>query len=65
MPQTTPKTQQQLDRLSAALESGTFVDVKRMLNGLPAGDVAHLLESTPPRYRHVLWQLVDLENPAT
>jgi magnesium transporter len=62
MPPTTPKTQQQLDRLSAALESGTFVDVKRMLNGLPAGDVAHLLESTPPRYRHVLWQLVELEN---
>ncbi|MBA6413000.1 magnesium transporter [Parahaliea sp. F7430] len=58
----TPKSQQQLDRLSAALESGTFVDVKRMLNGLPAHDVAHLLESSPPKFRHTLWRMVDREN---
>ncbi|MFV0477180.1 MAG: magnesium transporter [Parahaliea sp.] len=58
----TPKAQQQLDRLSAALEEGTFVDVKRMLNGLPPADVAHLLESTPPKYRLILWRLVELEN---
>jgi len=58
----TPKSQQQLDRLSNALESGTFVDVKRMLNGLPAHDVAHLLESSPPKFRHILWKMVDLES---
>ncbi len=58
----TPKSQEHLDRLSSALESGTFVDVKRMLNSLPAGDVAHLLESSPPKDRLILWQLIDLEN---
>lgn len=58
----TPKSQQKLDRLSTALESGTFVDVKRMLNGLPPGDVAHLLESSPPRFRHILWQMVDIDS---
>ncbi|MFV0276014.1 MAG: magnesium transporter [Parahaliea sp.] len=57
-----PKAQQHLDRLSAALESGTFVDVKRMLNSLPPGDVAHLLESSTPRARHILWKLIDLDN---
>jgi len=56
----TPATAQaQLDKLSLALNSGTLADVRRMLNGLSAADVAHLLESSPPRYRHILWQMVD------
>ena len=32
-----------------------------MLNGLPAADVAHLLESSPPKFRHILWQMVEVE----
>jgi magnesium transporter len=32
-----------------------------MLNGLPPADVAHLLESSPPKYRHILWQMVEVE----
>jgi magnesium transporter len=52
---------QTLDKLSAAMDSGTFVDVGRMLNGLPPADVAHLIESSPPRFRHFIWQLVDAE----
>ncbi|PLW82904.1 magnesium transporter [Kineobactrum sediminis] len=55
-------SQARLDRLSTALDSGTLADVKRMLNGLPAADVAHLLESSPPKFRHILWQMVELEN---
>lgn len=55
-------SQARLERLSLALGSGTFADVKRMLNGLPAADVAHLLESSPPKFRHILWQMVELEN---
>ncbi len=58
----TPKTQQQIDRLTQALDDGTLADVRRMLNDLPPGDVAHLLESSTPKFRHILWQLVDLEN---
>ncbi len=54
-------SQKTLDRLSTALESGTFVDVRRMLNGLSPGDVAHLLESSPPKFRHILWQMVEID----
>jgi magnesium transporter len=54
-------SQNRLEKLTAALDSGTFADVRRMLNDLPPGDVAHLLESSPPRFRSILWQLVDIE----
>ncbi len=54
-------SQQTLDRLSTALDSGTFVDVRRMLNGLSPADVAHLLESSPPKFRHILWQMVEVD----
>jgi len=53
------KSQEKLEELSDALDSGTFTDVRRMLNGMPAADVAHLLESSPPKFRHILWQLVE------
>lgn len=56
------QTQQQLQALNDALASGTFKPVRRMLNGLPPADIAHLLESSPPRLRHALWRLVDIED---
>jgi magnesium transporter len=56
------KTLAQLEALTSALDSGTFVNVKRMLNALPAPDIAHLLESSPPATRAVLWQLVNEED---
>jgi len=55
-------SQQTFDRLSRALDGGTLVDARRMLNALPPADAAHLLESSPPRFRHVLWQMIDTEN---
>jgi magnesium transporter len=61
MVQTQAKSQQKLDELSLALDSGTFVDVRRMLNGLAPADVAHLLESSPPKFRRILWELVEVE----
>jgi magnesium transporter len=54
-------SQRTLDKLSLALDSGTLVDVRRMLNGLLPADVAHLLESSPPKFRHILWQMVEVE----
>ena len=54
-------SQKTLDQLSVALDSGTFVDVRRMLNGLSPPDVAHLLESSPPKFRHILWQMVEID----
>lgn len=54
--------QPRLERLSDALDSGALDQARRMLNrGLAPVDVAHLLESTPPRERNVLWELVDAE----
>ncbi len=51
-----------LDRLSQALDSGAMADARRLLNALAPADIAHLLESSPPDVRHVLWKLVDVEN---
>ncbi|MEE4278494.1 MAG: magnesium transporter [Halieaceae bacterium] len=47
------------DIISRALEAGTLRDVRRLLRNLEPGDVAHILESSPPRYRYVLWQLIE------
>jgi magnesium transporter len=55
-------SQNTLDKLSHALDSGAFVDVRRMLNGLPPADTAHLLESSPPKFRDILWTMIELEN---
>ena len=59
---TNTQSQKKLDELTLAINSGTFADVRRMLNGLPPADVAHLLESSPPRFRHILWQMVQVES---
>lgn len=48
--------------LTDALDSGAFIQVRRMLNQLPAPAIAHLLESTPARTRDVLWKLVEKDN---
>ena len=55
-------TQEQLQELSTALDSGAFFRVREMLNSLPAPVIAHLLESSPHKAREVLWRLVEKEN---
>ncbi len=64
MAQTAEKThtESHLKLLNEALGSGATLQIRRMLNGLPPADAAHLIESTPQNVRGVLWQLVDLEN---
>ncbi len=55
-------TQQQLLDLNEALNSGAFILVRRILNqSLPPADAAHLLESSPPKVRDILWNLIDKE----
>jgi len=52
-----------IKHLEKALESGALAQVRRILNSdLQAADVAHLLESSPPKERNLLWELIDEEN---
>lgn len=54
------QARQRLRSLSEALDSGALKQVARILNGgLSPSDIAHLLESSPPRQRALLWKLVD------
>jgi magnesium transporter len=48
--------------LAAALESGgALVNARKMLNSLHPSEIAHLLESVPPRERALAWELVNAE----
>ena len=53
--------EKELKELNDALEHGVSPELRRMLNGLPPADAAHLLESSPPRLRSLLWRLIDRE----
>ena len=44
----------------AALRDQTS-ELTRLVNSLPAADIADALESLPPDERHVLWQQVDAD----
>ncbi|MDK1023292.1 MAG: magnesium transporter [Gammaproteobacteria bacterium] len=56
------QTQARLLELNKALESGTYNQMRSMLNGLNAPASAHLLESSPPKVRNILWNLFDAEH---
>ncbi len=45
--------------LLQALDTGTLATVRVMLKGLSAGEIAHVLESCPPRERSILWEIID------
>ncbi len=51
-----------LQTITEALESGSFKQAARIINkSLEPSDIAHLIESSPPRERGVLWKLIDPE----
>jgi magnesium transporter len=52
-------SQANIQRVTQALESGHFVYVRKLLQNLPAYDIALLLESTPAKNRSIVWQLID------
>ena len=52
----------QLARLGDALDRGAINAASHMLDSLPPQEVAHLLESSPPRMRQAIWQLVDVDD---
>ena len=53
---------QHVKTLNRALDSGTYNHVRLLLNHMPHAEVAHLLESSPPRERNILWKLLEPEN---
>ena len=44
---------------SQAINRGSLYQVRQMIKTLPTAGIAHLLESSPPKTRHILWQLID------
>ncbi len=50
-----------LKTVNRALASGALSEVRQVLNNLPGAEAAHLLESSPPREREILWQLLNQE----
>jgi magnesium transporter len=54
--------QQRLQQVNEALDSGMFVYVRKLLQNMPAYDLALILESSPAKSRTVLWQLIDPDN---
>jgi len=51
--------QEKLQQVNEALGSGMFVYVRKLLQHMPAYDLALILESSTPKSRPVLWQLID------
>jgi magnesium transporter len=50
-----------LSKLVSAIDSVTLNQVRHSLNNLSPPDVAHQLETAPPKFRRILWELVDSE----
>jgi len=50
-----------LSQLGNAIDSVTLNQVRHTLNNLSPPDVAHQLETAPPKFRRILWELVDPE----
>jgi len=48
--------------LSQAIDRGSLSQVRQMMKTLPTAGIAHLVESSPPKTRSVLWQLIDKES---
>jgi magnesium transporter len=63
MGQQNQRAKAKLHSINEALETGGLQQVKRTLNsGLAPVEVAHLIESSPPKVRKMLWELIDTEN---
>ena len=44
-----------------SLSSGTYLQISRMLNSLNPADIAHFIESSPPKDREFVWQILNKE----
>ena len=55
-------TQTHLGKVQALLDSGTFRQLRGVLNSLRPVEIARLLASSPPPSRNVLWKMVDKDS---
>lgn len=55
-------TQEHLGRIRALMESGTFVQVRRMLKALTPVEIARLISSSPAPSRPLIWGFVDKDD---
>ncbi len=63
MGQQNQRAKAKLHSINAALETGGLLEVKRTINsGLAPAEIAHLIESSPPKVRKMLWELIEKEN---
>jgi|TARA_B110000008_G_scaffold84422_1_gene86222 magnesium transporter len=63
MGQQSQRAKAKLNSINIALQNGGLQEVKRTINtGLAPAEVAHLIESSPPKIRKMLWELVETEN---
>jgi magnesium transporter len=51
----------QLTRIQELMDSSDVRSLRYMLNNLMPADIAHQIESAPPKVRRVLWDLIDKE----
>ena len=48
--------------ITAALESGSIKQLARIVNkGLNPSDIAHLIESSPPKERNIIWRILEVD----
>ena len=45
--------------LEGSINSESIDSVKKSLNSLSAQEIAHQIESTPSKFRQIIWSLVD------
>ncbi len=55
-------SEERLERLSEAVETGSLFKLQRMMNAMHPAEIAHFLESSPPSRREFLWELIDPQN---
>jgi len=54
--------EQKLSRLTETIESGSLFQLQCMINAMHPAEIAHVLESSPPSRRSIIWGLIDPEN---
>jgi magnesium transporter len=51
-----------LDSIQGKNVSSSLNQVKRMLGNMHASEIAHSLESLPPKERQLLWSMIEIED---